>query len=82
VLFHLEFICGCEHIHGTDRTIRTAAESNTRGREACPTNAVAAASPVEMIKRVCKFSLAIVLVMVVAGIIALKIAMWMRRFNV
>jgi hypothetical protein len=57
-------------------------ESNTRGREACPTNAVAAASPVEMIKQVCKFSLAIVLVMVVAGIIALKIAMWMRRFNV
>jgi hypothetical protein len=52
------------------------------GQEACPTNAVAAASPVEMIKRVCKFSLAIVLFMVVAGIIALKIAIWMQRFNV
>jgi hypothetical protein len=50
------------------------------GQEACPTNAVA--SPVEMIKRVCKFSLAIVLFMVVAGIIALKIAIWMQRFNV
>jgi hypothetical protein len=35
-----------------------------------------------MIKRVCEFSLAIVLFMVVAGIVALKIPIRMRRFNV
>jgi hypothetical protein len=35
-----------------------------------------------MIERVCKFSLAIVLFMVVAGIVALKIPIWIRRFNV
>jgi hypothetical protein len=36
-----------------------------------------------MIKRVCKFSLAIVLFMAAAaGIVALKIAIWMPHFNV
>jgi hypothetical protein len=52
------------------------------GQVACPTNAVAAASLAGIIKRVCKFSLAIAPFMVVARIIALKIAIWMQRFNV
>jgi hypothetical protein len=63
------------------RSVPQRNQTPAAGRPAPPMR-FAAASPVEMIKRVCKFSLAIVLFMVVAGIIALKIAMWMRRFNV
>jgi hypothetical protein len=45
-------------------------------------DAIAAVSHVETIKRVCKFSLTIVLLTAVfAGIVALKVAIWIPRFS-
>jgi hypothetical protein len=52
-------------------------------RDTCATDAMAAVSHVEMmIKRVCKFSLTIVLLTAVAaGIVALKVAIWIPHFS-
>jgi hypothetical protein len=45
-------------------------------------DAIVAVSHAETIKRVCKFSLAIVLLTAVfAGIVALKVAIWIPRFS-
>ena len=53
-----------------------------RRRDAGASVAVAAALHVESFKRVCKFSLTIVLLGVVAaGIVAVKIAIWIPHFN-
>jgi hypothetical protein len=61
----------CAAIHGSHAPAR---------RDACATDAVAA--HMEMIKRVCKFSLTIVLLAVVAtGIVALKVAIWIPHFD-
>jgi hypothetical protein len=65
-----------------------APQAATRGsrasqkRDASASVAVAAASHVESFKRVCKFSLTIVLLgIVAAGIVAVKIAIWIPHFN-
>jgi hypothetical protein len=51
-------------------------------RDTCATDPMAAVSHVEMIKRVCKFSLTIVLLTAVAaGIVALKVAIWIPHFS-
>jgi hypothetical protein len=53
-----------------------------QSRDASASVAVAAASDVQSFKRICKFSLTIVLLGVVAaGIVAVKIAIWIPHFN-
>jgi hypothetical protein len=53
-----------------------------RRRDAGASVAVAAAAHVESFERVCKFSLTIMLLAVVAaGIVAVKIAIWIPHFN-
>jgi hypothetical protein len=53
-----------------------------RRRDAGAPIAAAAASHLESVKRVCKLSLTIVLLGVVAaGIVAVKIAIWIPRFS-
>jgi hypothetical protein len=51
-------------------------------RDTCANDAMTAVSHVDMIKRVCKFSLTIVLLTAVAaGIVALKVAIWIPHFS-
>jgi hypothetical protein len=51
-------------------------------RDPCAADAMAAVSHVKTIKQVCKFSLTfVVLTAVVAGIVALKFAIWIPQFS-
>jgi hypothetical protein len=65
----------------------TASQVASRGsrplrRNACATDAVAVASHVEMIKRVCRFSLTnMMLTVAAAGIVKPQIVNWIPHFN-